>query len=171
MWKRIAVGMTLGLVSAGSAFSQASPTPYRPGQPQLQPRVPNAKPTMTPYINLLNGNSTGTEQGLLYLGIVRPQIQNLKYQKQQAAETKYMNEQIKSNTNLAMTGIQMNQQLINGQVPGFGQAGAQAPVGGVGGMSGARDSSHRGAFMQRQKYFPRSGGGGAAGGGAAAGGS
>lgn len=115
---------------------------------QQQPRVPNAKPQLSPYINLLNSNA---DPGFLYAGIIKPQIDNQKFQKQQVEQIGKMNKEMSTDVSKIATRFQQQQmQLQQLQTGRLGAPGAPMPA--------VKSSSHRGGFMNRSKYFPGAGG-------------
>jgi TolA-binding protein len=125
------LGAALTLATTASAQIKTPP-------PQQQPRVPNYRPTISPYINLLNTNND-FDRSLLYLGIVQPQQDNLKFQQQQQSQLQQLNKDVmRDNGKLQLQQQQMIRvaEVLTGK---------------------AQSSAHRGAFNQR-RYFPRSSG-------------
>ena len=111
---RIAVVVALASITSGAALAQ---TPFS--------NTAVNRPTVSPYLNLLNQNSAGTSN---YYTLVRPQIQ---------AREEILRQQAQIN--------QIQRQVQRGQPGGVPVRGSQE----------IRGTGHETAFMNYLHYYPR----------------
>lgn len=136
-------------VLALSGYAQDRPqNRQRPGARAFPP--PSSKGTVSPYINLLSNNQ---DPALVYMGIIKPQLDNYRFQKFQQEQISTINQSIKTETSDASQQLEKQQKQLNSLQAAFqGRQQLSARQ-----LTGA---GHRGSFMQHSRYFPRAGAGG-----------
>lgn len=124
------MGLSLALI-AGSSSAQ--------NVPQQTPRVPNARPTLSPYVNLLNSGTSNP--GFIYSGIIQPQVNQYVFNQRQQDDIRRINQTQRTNVSQVSQSLQGQQKQITRLAKEYeGQP--------------TRDATHRGAFMSRSRHFP-----------------